>query len=163
MYSDYMPNGASHAAHLSIGSNLGDRARYCYAAVGMLSRHAQIHITAVSDLLETAPIGGPADAAPYLNGAISINTTLGPTALMDILLSIETAVGRVRQTKWEPRVLDLDLLLYGDRIFSSDELMIPHPLMHQRRFVLEPLSQIAPAVVHPTLLMNITGLLDRLK
>ena len=129
----------------------------------MLSRHSQIQITAVSDLLETAPIGGPADAAPYLNGAMSINTTLGPTALMDALLSIETAVGRVRQTKWEPRVIDLDLLLYADQIFSSDDLMIPHPLMHQRRFVLEPLNQIAPGVVHPILLMNISDLLDRLK
>jgi len=158
-----MVNGVSHAAHLSIGSNLGDRARQCYAAVGMLSRHSQIQITAVSDLLETAPIGGPADAAPYLNGAMSINTTLGPTALMDALLSIETAVGRVRQTKWEPRVIDLDLLLYADQIFSSDDLLIPHPLMHQRRFVLEPLNQIAPGVVHPILLMNISDLLDRLK
>lgn len=129
----------------------------------MLANHAQINISKISPLIETAPVGGPSGSPPFLNGAIEVETTLGANALMDELLSIELQTGRERRDKWDPRVIDLDLLLYDGKIISTDLLIVPHPMMHQRRFVLEPLAMIAPEVVHPTLLMTISGLLDNLK
>jgi 2-amino-4-hydroxy-6-hydroxymethyldihydropteridine diphosphokinase len=154
--------GSSTTAYIAIGSNLGDRARSCYSALVHLARHEEITITALSPLIETAPVGGPAGAPPFLNGAIAVETTLGSHALFHELRSIEDLLGRVRKERWEPRVIDLDLLFYGDKIVSSDELMIPHPMMHQRTFVLEPLAMIAPDLVHPTLQMTVKGLLESL-
>ncbi len=150
-------------AYIAIGSNLGDRARYCYQAIGQLSAHVQISINKISPLIETAPVGGPIGAPPFLNGAIEVETSLGSHALMNELMTIESRIGRKRHEKWEPRIIDLDLLLFGDKIISSDDLIVPHPMMHQRRFVLEPLAVIAPEAVHPTLQMTIRGLLDNLK
>lgn len=158
-----MRNGGAHTtAYIAIGSNLGDRARYCYSALARLSQHESISITKVSPLIETAPVGGPTGAPPFLNGAVEIDTTLGSHALFRELQAIEDALGRTRKERWEPRVIDLDLILFGDKIVSSDELIIPHPMMHQRTFVLEPLSTIAPDVVHPTLQMTMKGLLESL-
>lgn len=158
-----MRNGGAHTtAYIAIGSNLGDRARYCYSAIARLSQHDSISITKISPLLETAPVGGPANAPPFLNGAIEIDTTLGSHALFRELMAIEEVIGRTRNDRWEPRVIDLDLILFGDKIVSSDELIIPHPMMHQRPFVLEPLSMIAPDVVHPTLMMTVKGLLENI-
>lgn len=155
--------GAQTTAYIAIGSNLGDRARYCYSAISRLCGHAQISVSRLSPLIETAPVGGPVDAPPFLNGAIEIQTSLGSHALFNELQTIENDLGRVRKERWEPRIIDLDLIFYGDRIISSDELMIPHPMMHQRLFVLEPLSMIAPDVVHPTLQMTVKGLLENLR
>ncbi|MGC4032468.1 MAG: 2-amino-4-hydroxy-6-hydroxymethyldihydropteridine diphosphokinase [Tepidisphaeraceae bacterium] len=146
-----------------LGSNLGDRARACYAAVQKLSAHPQITITAISELIETAPIGGPVWSPPYFNGAIAIETTLGAHALIKELAAIEDSLGRQRPERWAPRTIDLDLLLFGDRILSSENLIVPHPLMHERRFVLEPLAEIAPDAMHPALQMTVKGLLDNLK
>lgn len=157
-----MRNGGV-TAYLAIGSNLGDRARYCYHAIAMLAANSQITLGKISPLIETAPVGGPAGSPPFLNGAIELETTLGSHALMAELLQIELRIGRERDEKWDPRIIDLDLLLYNGKIISSDDLMVPHPMMHQRRFVLEPLAMIAPEVVHPTLQMTIRGLLDNLK
>lgn len=157
----FMRNGGNHTtAYIAIGSNLGDRARYCYSAIVHLARHDQITLTRLSPLMETAPVGGPAGAPPFLNGAIEIETTLGSHALFHELQSIEDLLGRVRKERWEPRVIDLDLIFFGDKIVSSDALIIPHPMMHQRTFVLEPLSMIAPDLVHPTLQMTVKGLLE---
>ena len=120
-------------------------------------------VTAISELIETAPIGGPTWSPPYLNGAIAVETTLGAHALFTELRTIEHSLGRQHLERWGPRTIDLDLLLYGDRILSSNELIVPHPLMHERRFVLEPLAQIAPDANHPALQMSIKGLLETLK
>lgn len=158
-----MRNGTGVTAYLAIGSNLGDRARACYAAVQKLSAHAQITVTAISELIETAPVGGPTWSPPFLNGAVAIETTLGAHALIKELNSIEESIGRQRLERWGPRTIDLDLLLFGDRILSSDDLIVPHPMMHERRFVLEPLAQIAPQAMHPALQMTIRGLLETLK
>jgi 2-amino-4-hydroxy-6-hydroxymethyldihydropteridine diphosphokinase len=158
-----MRNGSpAQAAYLAIGSNLGDRARNCYQAIAKLAAHEQIAVTRLSPLIETAPVGGPPGAPPFLNGAIAIETTLGSHALLHELMAIEESLGRTRREKWDPRIIDLDLLLYGDKIVSSDELIVPHPMMHQRSFVLEPLAMIAPDAVHPALQMTVRGLLDSL-
>jgi 2-amino-4-hydroxy-6-hydroxymethyldihydropteridine diphosphokinase len=104
----------------------------------------------------------PPNSPPYLNAAAEIQTTLGSHALLHRTLDIEKSLGRIRREKWEPRPIDIDLLLFGDQIISSQELVIPHPLMHERRFVLQPLAEIAPQAVHPTLQMTIAGLLQNL-
>jgi 2-amino-4-hydroxy-6-hydroxymethyldihydropteridine diphosphokinase len=117
----------------------------------------------MSRLIETPAVGGPEGSPPFLNGAATIETTLGSHALMKVLTDIEKDLGRNRRVKWEPRPIDLDLLLYGDQIISSDDLIVPHPLMHERPFVLHPLAEIAPAAVHPTLQMSVEGLLESLR
>jgi 2-amino-4-hydroxy-6-hydroxymethyldihydropteridine diphosphokinase len=148
-------------AYIALGSNLGDRPANLESALTKL-RHTGIEVIRVSSPLENPAIGGPDDSPPFLNAAAELRTTLAAHALLKRLLEIERDLGRTRRQKWEPRIIDLDLLLYGDQILSSQELIVPHPLMHERRFVLEPLAEIAPNVVHPTLQMSIAGLLQSL-
>ncbi|HMB95435.1 MAG TPA: 2-amino-4-hydroxy-6-hydroxymethyldihydropteridine diphosphokinase [Tepidisphaeraceae bacterium] len=149
-------------AYLALGSNIGDREKNIYAAVGMLAQSEGIQIIRFSNFLENPAIGMGDDAPPFLNAALQIETTLGSHALLDRMIEIEQSLGRDHHEKWESRTIDLDLLLYGDQIISSQPLIVPHPLMHERRFVLQPLSEIAPEVVHPTLQMTISGLLEDL-
>jgi 2-amino-4-hydroxy-6-hydroxymethyldihydropteridine diphosphokinase len=157
-----MRNGDT-SAYLAIGSNLGDRARYCFSAIQQISALDYVRILRIAPLIETAPVGGPIGAPPFLNGALQIETSLGAHGLWQQILAIESRLGRERREKWGPRTIDIDLLLFGDKIVSSDDLMVPHPMMHQRRFVLEPLATIAPDAVHPTLQMTVQGLLDHLE
>jgi 2-amino-4-hydroxy-6-hydroxymethyldihydropteridine diphosphokinase len=149
-------------AFIGLGANVGDRRANIQAAIEKLGATEGIRVVGVSKLLDNPAVGMGDDASPFLNGATQIETTLGSHALLHRLLEIERELGRQRREKWAPRPIDLDLLLYGDQIISSDELLVPHPLMHERRFVLEPLAQIAPDVVHPTLQMTIQGLLEEL-
>ena len=104
----------------------------------------------------------PTQLAPVPQRRRRAKTTLGSHALLHHLLEIERKLGRIRRDRWEPRPIDMDLLLYGDHIISSQELVVPHPLMHERRFVLQPLAEIAPEAVHPVLQMTIAGLLENL-
>ena len=157
-----MRNGDSIAAYIGLGANLGDRAANIYNAVAMLSAAEGVRVRQFSKLLETPAVGGPSDSPAYLNAAIAVDTTLGSHALMKVLTDIEKEIGRVRRVKWEPRVVDLDLLIYGNEVISSDSLIVPHPLMHERRFVLQPLAEIAPKLVHPMLQMSVQGLLENL-
>jgi 2-amino-4-hydroxy-6-hydroxymethyldihydropteridine diphosphokinase len=138
-------------AYVALGANLGDRTANLHAALNELRNPPGIVVTKTSTFLENPAIGGPPDSPPFLNAVAQIETTLPPRALLDRLLEIERTLGRARRTKWDPRPLDLDLLLYGDLIVNAPHLTIPHPLMHERRFVLEPLAQIAPDAVHPLL------------
>jgi 2-amino-4-hydroxy-6-hydroxymethyldihydropteridine diphosphokinase len=149
-------------AYLAFGSNVGDRKKNIADAIALLKQRDGIEIVRVSNLLENPAINMGADAPAFLNAAAQIQTTLGSHALLHRLIEIEQSLGRHRHEKWTPRTIDLDLLLYGDQIISSQELVVPHPLMHERRFVLQPLAEIAPQVVHPTLQMTIAGLLAAL-
>jgi len=149
-------------AYVALGSNLGDRQANLSAALLRIKATEGISVLAVSGSIETPSVGGPKDAPPFLNAAARLEVSIGSHALLHAMLDIEQSLGRVRRDKWEPRLIDLDVLLYGDQIISSQELVVPHPLMHERRFVLQPLAEIAPHVVHPVLQMSIAGLLENL-
>jgi 2-amino-4-hydroxy-6-hydroxymethyldihydropteridine diphosphokinase len=150
------------AAYVALGSNLGDRAENLRQALRRLRATPGTTVGAVSSFLDNPAVGGPAGSPPFLNAAASLRTTLPPDLLLRRLLEIERDMGRQRRLKWEPRVIDLDLLLYGDQVVDAPELKVPHPLLHQRDFVLKPLAEIAPGAVHPLLGLPVAGLLRRL-
>src|SRR5438046_2297954 len=136
-------------AFIALGANLGDREANLRRAIRELSKTPAIEVVCASKFLENPAVGGPTESPPFLNAAVEIRTLLSPQNLLSRLLEVEHKLGRVRREKWEPRLIDLDLLLYGDQIIDTDALKVPHPLMHTRRFVLEPLAEIAPDAVHP--------------
>lgn len=160
----------SSIACIGLGSNLGDRMAYLQAAVRALGRLGKI--LAVSSVYETAPVGLEEQPA-FLNAAVQLSTMLAPEALLLELLAIERSQGRdrsqaidaslLRETlRGGPRTLDLDLLLYEDRILATPQLILPHPALHQRRFVLAPLAEIAPTLRHPVLDRALQQLLEAL-
>ena len=132
-----------HRAIIALGSNLGDRVAYLRYGVTHLT-HAGTRVLSTSQVFETDPVGGPDNQGPYLNMAALIETDLDPYALLRRLLQVEAEADRVRVVRWGPRTLDLDLLFYDDAVIESAELVVPHPRYAERRFVLEPLSEIAP-------------------
>ena len=151
-------------AAIAWGSNLGDRATHVAAAIARLAAWPSIRIVAQSRAHDTAP-ELPAGAPPqgrFLNGALLIETTLPPRALLEALLSIEQAGGRVRDHACAPRPIDLDLLFHGDTVLSEPGLELPHPRAHLRRFVLAPLAEVAPQWRHPTQHATVAELLARL-
>lgn len=150
-------------AYIAVGANLGQREQNIERAIELLRQTPGVHVVKVSTLIETPAVGGPADSPPFLNGAIEIQSNLAPRELLDKLLRIEETLGRQRKEKWEPRIIDLDIVLFGDRVVDEPHLKIPHPLMHARRFVLEPLAQIAPELVHPVSKRTVSALLDDLR
>lgn len=149
-------------AYIALGANLGDRAGNIARALERLKDSPGIRVRKVSTMLENPAVGGPPDAPPFLNGVAEIETTLPARELLGILLRIERDLGRERHRKWDPRTIDLDLLLYGDRVIDEPELTIPHPRMHERRFVLSPLVEIAPNALHPLLRRTFAQLLTDL-
>lgn len=149
-------------AYIGLGSNLGERKSHLMTALSLLTETDGVTVIRTSSFLENPPVGGPPDSPQFLNAVVKIETILKPHLLLQRLMEIEQALGRERRVKWEPRVIDLDILLYGDNIISSDELVIPHPLLHERRFALAPLAEIAPEATHPVLQMTASGLLDNL-
>ena len=146
-------------AYISIGSNLGERERNCRRAVEGISAFAGV--TAVSSYYETEPVGVE-DQPLFINCAIEIATDLAPRELLRKLQAIENKLGRTHKIKWGPRTIDLDIIFYGNEIINDSDLKVPHPEAHKRRFVLEPIREIAPELVHPLLKLSVTELLDSL-
>lgn len=128
---------------LGLGANIGDRRQAIAAAVKLLGERPGITVRRVSSLYETSPVGYT-DQPDFLNAVIAVDTDLEPLELLDVCLDIERRLGRVREKKWGPRTIDIDLLLYEGRQVNCSRLTIPHPFVHKRPFVLVPLAEIAP-------------------
>lgn len=149
----------SERAAIALGANLGDRAATLSEAIRRIGAFG--HIVAMSSLYETEPVGY-LDQPRFLNAALLLDTELDPEALLDGLQAIEHELGRVRTFRNAPRTLDLDLLLYGNRVIETARLTVPHPRLHERAFVLVPLGEIAPDLVHPGMGTTVRALLDQL-
>jgi 2-amino-4-hydroxy-6-hydroxymethyldihydropteridine diphosphokinase len=147
--------------YIGIGSNFGNRQENCLHAIELLQKKG-IVVTKRSSLHETEP-WGVKDQSWFINMAIGIETGLKPAELLKVLKDIEREVGREESFKWGPRMIDLDILLFDNIILNEDNLKIPHPLMHERDFVLRPLCEIAPDIKHPLLKMSIIDLLQQFK
>jgi 2-amino-4-hydroxy-6-hydroxymethyldihydropteridine diphosphokinase len=149
------------SVYIGIGSNLGDRHRNCIRAIELLSQNG-LPPAKQSSMQETEP-WGVTEQPGFINMAVEVLTDLEPVTLLKVLKKIEKDMGRQDTIKWGPRIIDLDILLYDDIIFKTDSLIIPHPLMHQREFVLRPLSEIAKDFIHPVLKKSIGDLLKEKK
>jgi 2-amino-4-hydroxy-6-hydroxymethyldihydropteridine diphosphokinase len=154
--------GKMQTVYLGLGSNLGNReenlARACSIIGGNCGR-----VLAVSAVYETDPVGFSSDSR-FLNAALALETKISPSDLMEKLLEIEASLGRVRSGRgYSSRTIDIDILLYGNKIIDSNTLKVPHPFMHERLFVLEPLNEIAPDAVHPVTGKRIAEMLNSLK
>lgn len=148
---------------IALGSNEGDRELALLGGVAELGRLPGTRVTGLSPFYDTEPVG-PVPQGNFLNAAARIETTLAPRALLSELQRIETGIfHRKRELPWGPRAMDLDILFYGELIMSDDALVIPHPRLHERRFVLRPLSGIAPEFIHPVLKQSVAELLAALK
>ena len=136
-------------AYVGLGANLGHRRATIERAVELLAEAPEIEVVDVSSLRETDPVG-VLDQPRFLNGVAVLETTLAPRALLELLLDVERRLGRRRDgTRWGPREIDLDLLLYGDAQLDERGLTVPHPRLQERRFALEPLAEVAPGLVVP--------------
>ena len=149
-----------YTVYIGFGSNVGDRLTYLQNAIHALSEMEGITLKEISSIYTTDPIGYEAQAQ-FLNGVAAIQTSLSPLSLLHTLKDIETAVGRKHRIRWGPREIDLDILIYGDLCVQTEKLVIPHPEMHLRGFVLVPLAEIAPDLVHPIFQESIQTLLNR--
>ena len=143
--------------YIGLGSNVGDRHRNCLTAIELLRQNGLL-VARQSSMHETEP-WGVTDQPEFVNMTVETETDLAPIKLLEVLKKIEKDMGRQDTIKWGPRIIDLDILLYDDIIMKTDSLTIPHSLMHERAFVLRPLSEIAGNFIHPVLKKSITDLL----
>ena len=150
-----------HIAYIGVGSNMGDKKGYLDFAVKKLKDSDICRVIKVSEYITTAPVGD-VEQDDFLNACIALETVLSPEELLELLQAIENEAGRERTIHWGPRTLDLDLLLYDEAVIYTDDLIVPHPEMTKRRFVLEPLSEIAPYAYHPVARDHIINLLERI-
>ncbi|HTW87967.1 MAG TPA: 2-amino-4-hydroxy-6-hydroxymethyldihydropteridine diphosphokinase [Candidatus Binataceae bacterium] len=160
-----------HRVFIGIGSNLGDRAGNYREAIARLQGLAETRIVRQSSIYETEPIDSERGSGPFLNGVIEIETELEAPALLTRLQAIERLMGRKRvrgrkpkaRGPYRPRIIDLDLLFFDNEVIDSRHLQVPHPRLQERRFVLVPISELAPALMHPKLNHSISELLAALK
>jgi 2-amino-4-hydroxy-6-hydroxymethyldihydropteridine diphosphokinase len=152
----------NYRVYIAYGSNMGNRQGYIDKAIRLLNADPQIKIISRSSTIETAPYGGVIQS-DFLNGVICIDTTYGPEELLTKTQSVERECDRVRSEHWGPRTLDLDILFYDDKIIDTDRLTVPHPDMHNREFVLRPLCEIAPEMIHPVMKKTVKQLLEQLQ
>ena len=144
-------------AYLGLGSNLGDRAEHLRRAVADLP-----DLVAVSPVYETEPVGGPSAQGPYLNVVVELETERSPRELLALCGQLETSAGRVRTVRWGPRTLDADVLLVDDLVVGEEDLVVPHPRLWERRFVVAPLADLAPDLVPPGAVERAAGTVRRL-
>jgi len=151
-----------HRAWISVGSNMGDKEGNCLAGIAALTESGRSKILITSRFFRTSPVDYT-DQEWFVNGVVMIATTLSPSDLLDELLAIQRRMGRKADAiRFGPRVLDLDILLYDDLVLRTGNITIPHPRMHKRAFVLKPICDIDPAVIHPVLGETVARLLERL-
>ncbi|MFW6456837.1 MAG: 2-amino-4-hydroxy-6-hydroxymethyldihydropteridine diphosphokinase [Planctomycetota bacterium] len=151
--------GGTHTAYIGLGSNIGNRQKTLDDALESLDNRPNINVMTASSYIETNPVGGPPQGS-YLNAAAELNTSLAPEDLLKALHDVEQEFGRTREQHWGPRTLDLDLLLYEQKVLKTDTLLLPHPRMHNRWFVLMPLNEIAPNAIHPVLDKSVRDMLN---
>ena len=150
-----------HKVYLALGSNMGDKEDYINGAIHALKEHPQIKVNKISDMIVTKPYGG-VKQDDFLNGALEAETLLSPEELLEACHDIEDAANRRRTIHWGPRTLDIDILFYDKLIFESDTLVIPHPDLENRDFVLKPMNMLAPNFRHPVLKKTMAQLLQEL-
>ena len=151
-----------HIAYIGIGSNLGNRVNQCERALSEILRVDHHKLLARSSFFETQPVGYTSQDW-FVNAVIKIETDLEPFDLLKTLKTIESKLGRVKTFQWGPRLIDLDILFCDEIEIKTEELRIPHPLLHERRFVLIPLAEIDPGLIHPVLKKSVQELLENLK
>ena len=148
--------------YIGIGSNLGEPYENCIRAVEAIRDHSLCEINVLSPFYRTQPVGIEGDNW-FINAVLSINTTLSPAELIEMLLDVEKKMGRTRtKVRWESRIIDLDILLIGSEIINDKNLTVPHPRMHTRRFVMAPMADIAPDFIHPVLGKSMAEILDEI-
>lgn len=147
----------SDRAFVGLGTNVGDRPEAIERAVDALDGSPDIQVIRRASLFETEPVG-PVDQPWFVNTVVELDTGLGAEALLAQLKAIETDLGRVPRERWGPREIDLDLLVFGDSVIHTSELVVPHPELPKRRFVLEPLAELAPDLIHPELGQSVARL-----
>jgi len=143
--------------YIALGSNVGDREAQIEAAISQLAQNSMVEIVARSALINT-PAVSKLPQPDYLNGALHIRTLLTVHELLKLTQEIEVNLGRSSKMMGDPRTIDLDILLYGSDVIAEDDLVVPHPMMHERSFVMDPLVEIAPNVVHPVLGMSMSDI-----
>ena len=149
-------------AYIGLGSNIGDRAENLKRAIDFLKAKEGLEVKKGSSYYETEPVGFK-EQGWFLNAVAEVETSLSPEGILRVCQEIEDEMGRKRGVRGGPRIIDLDILLYGDSIVDREDLKIPHPLMHNRKFVLVPLVEIAPEVIHPVLKKTVSSLLRELQ
>ncbi len=147
--------------HIGFGSNVGDRTLNCYTALKYVDKSSASRVLKVSSLYLTEPVGFK-EQDWFINGVAEILTDLTAFSFLRLLMEVENKLGRTRVVRWGPRIIDLDILFFGDEVISSKNLVVPHIFIQDRRFVLEPLFEIAPEKVHPVFGKTVSELLDSL-